>query len=88
MNTDQLTQDELEQFLIQAIKEDVLATEREIAPTTALEEAGLDSLRLTQLLLAIEEETGVWLDEEYLTPENLEHVRSLAECLRKVLADE
>jgi acyl carrier protein len=41
-------------------------------------EAGLDSLAVTQLLLSIEERTGVWVDESLLTPENLESSVTLA----------
>ena len=41
-------------------------------------EAGLDSLGVTQLMLSIEEFTGVWVDESLLTPENLESAESLA----------
>jgi acyl carrier protein len=42
---------------------------------------GLDSLRLAELLLALEEETGIWIDERLLTPENLANAERLAACV-------
>lgn len=85
MSSDTYTQDELVEFLTTALEERVLETDRSIEPDTPLEEAGLDSLRLTQLLLEIEEETGEWIDEQYLTPENFQDVNSLARCLQDIL---
>jgi acyl carrier protein len=87
MGVEDYSRDELVEFLTMALEERVLETDRTIDPGTPLEEAGLDSLRLTQLLLEIEEETGIWVDEQHLTPENLETVNSLAKCLEDVLAD-
>lgn len=46
-----------------------------------LVEAGLSSLLAVQLLLAIEERTGIWVDESELTPENLKSVEALALCV-------
>ena len=45
--------------------------------------AGLSSLAAVQLLLAIEESTGVWVDESELTPENLQSVEALARCVHE-----
>lgn len=87
MPTDSYCEDDLVEFLSEALQERVLNTDRVIEPDTPLEDAGLDSLRLTQLLLEIEEEMGVWIDEQYLTPENLQDLRSLSRCLQ-VLLDE
>jgi acyl carrier protein len=50
-------------------------------PSSDLRAAGLDSLAITQLLLAIEERTGVWIDESRLTPENLASPATLAACI-------
>ena len=33
---------------------------------------------MTQLLLSLEERTGVWVDDSLLTPENLESAETLA----------
>ncbi len=46
-----------------------------------LVEAGLSSLVAVQLLLTIEERTGIWVDESELTPENLGSVEALARCV-------
>ena len=46
---------------------------------------GLDSLAVTQLMLSIQESTGVWVDEGLLTPENLESCESLATCVDSLL---
>lgn len=52
---------------------------------TDLVDAGLDSLAFTQLLLAIEESTGAWLDEAELTPANMADVKSIAACFHRQL---
>jgi acyl carrier protein len=52
-----------------------------------LVEAGLDSLAVTQLLLSIEEATGIWLDESLLTPEHLESAETLAALVYEQLPD-
>ena len=49
-------------------------------------ESGLDSLAVTQLMLAIEEATGVWTDESLLTPENLETAETLAASIYEYVA--
>lgn len=46
-----------------------------------LVEAGLTSMAAVQMLLAIEERTGVWVDESELTPENLASAEALARCV-------
>jgi acyl carrier protein len=53
---------------------------------TPLAEAGIDSLAMVRVLVAIEEKYGVWLEGEDLTPENLKTVESLAGRLREQLA--
>jgi acyl carrier protein len=53
---------------------------------TDLSEAGVDSLAMVRVLVAIEEKYGVWLEGEDLTPENLKTVESLAGRLREQLA--
>lgn len=77
-STDQQT---ITRILVDCLESEVLPSEESITPETNLEESGLDSLGLTQLLLRVEEETGFWLDEEHLTPENLETVGSLSACI-------
>ena len=53
------------------LRDEILTANGEFTPRSNLVEAGLDSLAVTQLLLSIEESTGVWVDESLLTPENL-----------------
>ena len=48
--------------------------------------AGIDSLAVTQLMLAIEDRTGIWVDESRLTPENLRNAEALAACVYEQLA--
>ncbi len=73
---------ELEDVVLNAVRE-VLDPDQELDHDTSLEDVGLDSLTLTQVLLSIEEKIGIWLDEQYLTPEHLKNARTLARCLRE-----
>ncbi len=78
----------LESLLLETLEEEILETSGELGPDSSLEESGLDSLGLTQLLLRVEEETGLWLDDRYLTPEHLRTVRTLASCIENALHEE
>jgi acyl carrier protein len=60
------------------VRDEILRVDGDFSPRSNLIEAGLDSLAVTQLLLCIEESTGVWVDESLLTPENLESSVTLA----------
>lgn len=80
--------EDLTRFIHETLRDDLLAAGDEFAPTTNLIDAGLDSLAATQLLLAIEEHTGVWVDESALTPENLESCEALARCVREQIAQD
>ena len=81
------TRDELVAMLVDVLETEVLRSDVSLDRSSGLEESGLDSLKLTQVLLSVEERTGLWLDEENLTPENLETVGTLADCLYDVLAE-
>jgi acyl carrier protein len=74
----------LEETVLHIVRDDILDTDGEFTTSTPLLESGLDSFSLTQLLLAIEEETGIWIDESHLTREHLENVETLTNCLREV----
>lgn len=63
------------------LREELLDVGDDFGPESNLIEAGLDSLAVTQLLLSLEEATGVWMDESLLTPEILETANTLAACL-------
>jgi len=68
----------LAQRIFEILRDELLDVGPEFTPRSDLVEAGLDSLAVTQLLLALEEETGVWVDESLLTPEHLESAEALA----------
>ena len=65
------TREALTERVYRILREDLLSVGDEFTPTSSLIDAGLDSLAVTQLLLAIEESTGVWVDESLLTEETL-----------------
>lgn len=81
------TRDELVDMLADVLETEVLRSDVDLDRHSGLEESGLDSLKLTQVLLSVEERTGLWLDEENLTPENLETVGTLADCIYDVLEE-
>lgn len=68
------------------LRYELLGAGDEFTPRSNLVDAGLDSLAVTQLLLAIEESTGVWIDESQLTEETLACAESLADCVHARLA--
>jgi acyl carrier protein len=76
---------ELESLIIEVLRQELEVDERFDAKSD-LVEAGLTSLVAVQLLLAIEERTGIWVDESELTPENLESAEALARCVHEHVA--
>lgn len=72
------TRERLAKLIHEILRDDLLMPEGEFTPASNLIDSGLDSLAVTQLMLAIEEATGVWTDESLLTPENLETSETLA----------
>lgn len=73
-------------FIFETLRDDLLSSDDAFTPETDLIDAGLDSLAATQLLLALEEHTGVWVDESVLTPENLASSAALARCVHDHLS--
>jgi acyl carrier protein len=67
------------------LRDELLYVDDQVDTRASLIEAGLDSLAVTQLMLSIQESTGVWVDEGLLTPENLESCESLAACVYGLL---
>ena len=53
----------LTRFIFETLRDDLLSAGDDFTPESDLVDAGLDSLAATQLLLALEEHTGVWVDE-------------------------
>lgn len=75
------TRESLAARIVEILRDDLLDVDDSFGPRSHLVEAGLDSLAVTQLMLSLEESTGVWVDESLLTPENLESAESLADCV-------
>jgi len=75
------SRDRLAELVVEIVRGELLSVGPDFSARSNLVEAGLDSLALTQLLLAIEERTGIWVDESLLTPENLESAETLADCV-------
>ncbi len=73
-------------YICEVLRTDLLSVDDSFTADSDLVAAGLDSMAVTQLMLAIEESTGVWIDESLLTPENLASARALAECVHAQLA--
>jgi acyl carrier protein len=78
MSANAWTRERLTELIHRILRDDLLAVDGDFSPQSNLIESGLDSLAVTQLLLAIEEATGVWTDESLLTPEHLETAETLA----------
>jgi acyl carrier protein len=73
--------DALETLIFELLRTELLEVGDEFTPESNLVESGLSSLAVVQLLLAVEEQTGIWVDEAELTPENLSTVKTLASCV-------
>jgi len=86
MSTNGWTRERLTDLIHRILRDDLLAPQSDFTPQSNLIESGLDSLAVTQLLLAIEEATGVWTDESLLTPENLETAETLATSIYEHVA--
>jgi acyl carrier protein len=78
MSVNGWTRERLTDLIHRILRDELLAPQPDFTPQSNLIESGLDSLAVTQLMLAIEEATGVWTDESLLTPENLETAETLA----------
>ena len=83
----ELTREVLAQRVYQLLRDELLDADESFTPRSNLVDAGLDSLAVTQLMLWIEETTGVWVDESLLTPENLTSAESLAALVFGQLPD-
>ncbi|HXV35799.1 MAG TPA: phosphopantetheine-binding protein [Myxococcota bacterium] len=81
------TIEQLTARIFEILRDEVLRAGSDFSARSNLLEAGLDSLAVTQLMLSIEESTGVWLDESLLTPENLETAERLAAVVHAQLPE-
>lgn len=73
--------EELETLIYEVLRSELLEVGDEFTKQSDLVGSGLTSLAVVQLLLAVEEQTGIWVDEAELTPENLASVETLARCV-------
>jgi len=80
------TREALTERVFQLLRDEILDVDGSFTARSNLLEAGLDSLAVTQLMLSIEESTGVWVDESLLTPEHLESAEALAALLYEQLS--
>ena len=76
-----LTVESLVGIVFDIVRGEQLRVGSDFTPRSSLIQAGLDSLAVTQLLLGIEERTGIWVDEGLLTPENLASAESFGCCI-------
>ena len=79
------TQPALTKRVFEILRDELLEAGPGFTAQSNLLEAGLDSLAVTQLMLSIEESTGVWVDESLLTPEIFESAETLAACVHEQL---
>jgi acyl carrier protein len=73
--------EELEKLIFDVLRTELLEVGPSFTSKSNLVDVGLTSLAVVQLLLAVEERTGIWVDEADLTPENLENAETLARCV-------
>ena len=76
------------QVVFEILRDEILSAGEGFTPRSNLVDSGLDSLAVTQLLLSVEERTGIWVDDSLLTPENLESAESLAALVVSQLEQE
>lgn len=76
-----MSREELTQRVFEILRDQLLDVGADFTPRSNLLAAGLDSLAVTQLMLAIEESTGLWVDDSLLSPEHLESAESLADLV-------
>jgi acyl carrier protein len=79
------TREKVTQRVFEILRDELLDVGDDFTIASNLIEAGLDSLAVTQLMLSIEESTGIWVDESLLTPETLESTETLAACVHEQL---
>ena len=82
-----MTLDELIDTIFNTLRNELLDAGDEFTKQSDLVAAGLDSLALTQLLLSIEEATGVWVDDSTITEESLASTLTLAKLVHEQLSE-
>lgn len=79
-----LSNEELEEALLEIVRRDLKLDDIEITPTTsfASDELGLDSLDYLMLITSIEKHYGIKLTAEEMGPETMRDLRTLAGYLQ------
>ena len=72
------TETRLTDEVVRILNDELLDVDERVEPDSNLVESGVDSLAITQLMLALEQRTGVWVDDSLLTEESIETARTLA----------
>jgi acyl carrier protein len=75
---------ELERIIFEILRSELPEAGPDFTPQSNLVEVGLNSMAVVRLLLSIEEQTGFWVDEAELTPENLASAEALARCVHQL----
>jgi acyl carrier protein len=79
------TRERLAELIHKILRDEILCAADDFTTSSNLVDTGIDSLAVTQLMLSIEEATGVWVDESLLTPENLQTIETLAACVHECI---
>lgn len=69
------------------LRENLLAQEVEVQPETHLDQIGVDSFSLMELILFIERSYGLVMPPESLTADNIATVNALSNCCVKLLTN-
>ncbi len=83
LSTEKLIKNLVTRFAIWDVPEDQMS-----ADTSLMNDLGFDSVRIVELILAIEEEFDIALEEAELTMDIFETVGSLSEYLHRTVAGE
>ena len=76
---------EISQTLCEFISGNLVAAEVKVSPSTSLDQLGLDSFSIIEIILFIERKYGLTLPDHELTKENIYSSDSLAQCIVKYL---
>lgn len=72
------TADDLAGELYSFVRRQILAAEADFSIDTSLENVGIDSVSLLEILLYLERQFDIYIADEHLTAENIATIRMLA----------
>ena len=76
-----MTLEDLTERIFVILRDELLDANEQFTPESDLLAYGLESLALTQLLLSVEELTGVWVDESSITKEAVASTTAFAKIV-------